>query len=135
MRLHLESQFAHLSAQLTACRAELAAAQATFKALHPQSGRPGAGPDYADSLIGAAIGAAVPAIMHGMQTVLTAERLWVGAELLDSPVVGIEDGRIASISTRAAGELPGDTRVLIFPAQRSRPRSLTCIFTEPKATT
>jgi hypothetical protein len=36
LRLHLESQFAHLSAQLTACRAELAVAQATFKAAHPQ---------------------------------------------------------------------------------------------------
>jgi hypothetical protein len=34
LRLHLESQFAHLSAQLTACRAELAA----FKAVHIQNG-------------------------------------------------------------------------------------------------
>ncbi|MGA7831663.1 MAG: N-acetylglucosamine-6-phosphate deacetylase [Terracidiphilus sp.] len=50
-----------------------------------------------------------------MQTVLTAERLWVGAELLDSPVVGIEDGRIASISTRAAGEIPNGTHRLDFP--------------------
>jgi hypothetical protein len=32
LRLHLDSQFAHLSAQLTACRAELAATQAAFKA-------------------------------------------------------------------------------------------------------
>jgi hypothetical protein len=38
LRLHLESQFAHLSAQLTGCRAELAAAQAVFKAVHTQSG-------------------------------------------------------------------------------------------------
>jgi hypothetical protein len=38
LRLHLESQFAYLSAQLTACRAELAAAQAAFQAVHPQSG-------------------------------------------------------------------------------------------------
>jgi len=41
LRLHLDSQFAHLSAQLTSCRAELAAAQAAFKALHPQNGAPG----------------------------------------------------------------------------------------------
>lgn len=34
LRLHLASQFAHLSAQLTACRAELAA----FKAAHPENG-------------------------------------------------------------------------------------------------
>jgi len=32
LRLHLESNFAHLSAQLTACRAELAATQALLKA-------------------------------------------------------------------------------------------------------
>jgi hypothetical protein len=38
LRLHLESQFAHLSAQLTACRAELAVAQATFKAVQTQNG-------------------------------------------------------------------------------------------------
>ena len=34
LRLELASQFAHLSAQLTACRAELAA----FKAVHIQNG-------------------------------------------------------------------------------------------------
>jgi N-acetylglucosamine-6-phosphate deacetylase len=50
-----------------------------------------------------------------MRTVLTAERLWDGAGLLDLPVVVIEDGRIASISTRAASELPGGARVLDFP--------------------
>ena len=38
LRLQLASQFAHLSAQLTACRAELAAAQAAFKAVHTQNG-------------------------------------------------------------------------------------------------
>ena len=50
-----------------------------------------------------------------MQTVLTAERLWDGTRLLDSPVVLIEDGRIASISTRAEGELPSKVRRLDFP--------------------
>ena len=38
LRLHLESQFAHLSAQLTACRAELAAAPAAFQSVHEQDG-------------------------------------------------------------------------------------------------
>jgi len=43
LRMHLESQFAHLSAQLTACRAELADAQAAFQAAHVQNGT--LGPD------------------------------------------------------------------------------------------
>jgi hypothetical protein len=38
LRVHLESQFAHLSAQLTACRAEVATAQAAFMAVHEQNG-------------------------------------------------------------------------------------------------
>ncbi len=38
LRLHLESQFAYLSAQLTACRSELAAAYAVFRAVHSQDG-------------------------------------------------------------------------------------------------
>jgi hypothetical protein len=38
LRIHLESQFAHLSAQLTACRAELATTQALLKAMHVQNG-------------------------------------------------------------------------------------------------
>jgi hypothetical protein len=37
LRLHLGSQFAYLTAQLTACRAELAATQAILKATHPQA--------------------------------------------------------------------------------------------------
>jgi N-acetylglucosamine-6-phosphate deacetylase len=50
-----------------------------------------------------------------MRTVLTAERLWDGTKLLDLPVVVVEDGRIASISTRAANEAPGEAQVLDFP--------------------
>ena len=50
-----------------------------------------------------------------MRTVLTAQRLWDGTGLLDGPVVVIEDGWIASISTRAAAELPTDARVLDYP--------------------
>ena len=56
-----------------------------------------------------------------MRTVLTAERLWDGTRLLDHPIVAIEDGRIESISTRAAGELPGETGVLDFPGATLAP--------------
>jgi hypothetical protein len=38
LRLHIESQFAHLTAQLTACRAELAVTQAAFLAMQAQRG-------------------------------------------------------------------------------------------------
>jgi len=38
LRLHLESQFALLAAQLTACRAELAATQAAFQAVQAKQG-------------------------------------------------------------------------------------------------
>jgi N-acetylglucosamine-6-phosphate deacetylase len=40
---------------------------------------------------------------------LTAARLWDGSRLLDHPVIGIEDGRILSISTRARTESPAET--------------------------
>jgi N-acetylglucosamine-6-phosphate deacetylase len=50
-----------------------------------------------------------------MRIVLTAERLWDGARLLDLPVVVVEDGRIASIFTRAERDLPGEARLLDFP--------------------
>ncbi len=49
-----------------------------------------------------------------MQTLLTADCLWDGARLLDRPVVGIEDGRIASLSTRTASDLPAAAQVLDF---------------------
>jgi N-acetylglucosamine-6-phosphate deacetylase len=52
-----------------------------------------------------------------MRTVLTAERLWNGTTLIDHPIVAIEDGRITSIQSRAAGENPvqnGD-QLLEFP--------------------
>ena len=38
LRLHLNSQFAHLAALLTACRAELATTQAMLKATREQNG-------------------------------------------------------------------------------------------------
>jgi N-acetylglucosamine-6-phosphate deacetylase len=56
-----------------------------------------------------------------MRTVLTAQRLWDRAGLLDWPVVVIEDGWIASISSRAAVELPTDARVLDFPGATLAP--------------
>jgi N-acetylglucosamine-6-phosphate deacetylase len=56
-----------------------------------------------------------------MRTVLTAERLWDGTRLLDLPVVEIEDGQIASISTRAASEAPGSAQVIDFPGATLAP--------------
>jgi N-acetylglucosamine-6-phosphate deacetylase len=56
-----------------------------------------------------------------MRTVLTAEKLWDGKSLLAHPIVAIEDGRIASISTRANGDLPGNARVLDFPGATLAP--------------
>jgi|CZKF01.1.fsa_nt_gi N-acetylglucosamine-6-phosphate deacetylase len=56
-----------------------------------------------------------------MRTVLTAERLWDGAGLLDHPVVEVEDGRIASVSSCAAKELPGEVRVDDFPGATLAP--------------
>jgi N-acetylglucosamine-6-phosphate deacetylase len=56
-----------------------------------------------------------------MRTMLTAERLWDGTRLLDRPLVEIEDGRIASITTRAAGEVPAPARILDFPGATLAP--------------
>jgi N-acetylglucosamine-6-phosphate deacetylase len=56
-----------------------------------------------------------------MRTVLTAERIWDGIKLLDSPVVVIEDGRIASVSTRAANEFPGEGLIHDFPGATLAP--------------
>jgi N-acetylglucosamine-6-phosphate deacetylase len=56
-----------------------------------------------------------------MRTVLTAERLWDGTRFLDLPVVEIEDGWIASISSRAEGELPLAASVHDFPGATLAP--------------
>jgi N-acetylglucosamine-6-phosphate deacetylase len=56
-----------------------------------------------------------------MRTVLTAERLWDGTRLLDLPVVEMEDGRIASITTRGADEIPGAAEVLDCPGATLAP--------------
>jgi N-acetylglucosamine-6-phosphate deacetylase len=61
-----------------------------------------------------------------MRTVLTAEKLWDGTRLQNNPVILIEDGRIASISSRTAGELPavsGD-QVFDFPGATLAPAFL-----------
>jgi N-acetylglucosamine-6-phosphate deacetylase len=58
---------------------------------------------------------------RGMRTVITAERLWDGKGLLDHPIVAIEDGRIAYLSTPANGDLPGNTQVLDFPGATLAP--------------
>lgn len=56
-----------------------------------------------------------------MRTVLTAEKLWDGTSLVDDPVVVIEDGRIASIGGRAAGEAPNEGQVLDYPGATLAP--------------
>jgi N-acetylglucosamine-6-phosphate deacetylase len=63
----------------------------------------------------------MPAIIKAMRTVLTAERLWDGSQLLVHPVVTIDDGRIASIATRAAGEVPSAARILDYPGATLAP--------------
>jgi len=56
-----------------------------------------------------------------MQTVVTAERLWDGTGLHDHPLVLIEDGLIASISSRASSSVPGGARILDFPGATLAP--------------
>jgi N-acetylglucosamine-6-phosphate deacetylase len=61
-----------------------------------------------------------------MRTVLTAEKLWNGTNLLDHPVLLIDDGRIASIFTRETRQLPAamQSRVLDFPGATLAPAFL-----------
>ena len=54
----------------------------------------------------------------------TAERLWSGTGLLDDPVVTVEDGHIATIATRATGELPAQARVFDYPGATLAPAYL-----------
>jgi N-acetylglucosamine-6-phosphate deacetylase len=56
-----------------------------------------------------------------MRTVLTAEKLWTGAQLVDQPVVVLEDGLIASIAQRTSTELPAHTCVLNYPGATLAP--------------
>ena len=56
-----------------------------------------------------------------MKTVVTAEKLWDGAQSHDNPLVVIEDGNITSISTRKSAAEPTDARVLDFPGATLAP--------------
>ena len=56
--------------------------------------------------------------------VLTAARLFNGTGLLDQPVVAIEDGRIASIATSAAAEIPARAKVVDYPGATLAPAFL-----------
>jgi len=59
-----------------------------------------------------------------MRTVLTAEKLWTGTTLLDHPAIEIEDGRIASISSRATAESTPQAKVLNYPGATLAPALL-----------
>lgn len=59
-----------------------------------------------------------------MRTLITAERLWDGARLLELPVIAIEDGLIAAVSTRAEADLPDGARVIDFPGATLAPAFL-----------
>jgi N-acetylglucosamine-6-phosphate deacetylase len=50
-----------------------------------------------------------------MHTVVTAERLWDGTGLHQHPLLLIEDGKIDSIATRDAFQMPAGAQVLDFP--------------------
>jgi len=53
--------------------------------------------------------------------VVTAEKLWDGAQSHDNPLVVIEDGNITSIATRKSAAEPTDARVLDFPGATLAP--------------
>ncbi len=63
----------------------------------------------------------MPAIIYGMDTVITAEKLWDGSRIINQPVIIIEDGKISSISTRGSADLPKGTPVLEFPSAMLAP--------------
>jgi N-acetylglucosamine-6-phosphate deacetylase len=56
--------------------------------------------------------------------VLTAAKLFDGTGLLTNPIVAIEDGRIASIATRASAEIPAQAQVLDYPGATLAPAFL-----------
>ncbi len=62
--------------------------------------------------------------MLSTRTVVTAKRLFDGTESIDDPVLVIEDGRIASISTREASDQPAGAHVLQFPGATLAPSFL-----------
>jgi N-acetylglucosamine-6-phosphate deacetylase len=56
-----------------------------------------------------------------MRQVFTAERLWDGSRLISHPVVEMEEGRIRSIQSNAAAEIPAGARLLDFPGATLAP--------------
>ena len=52
--------------------------------------------------------------MSFMRTIFTAERLWDGQDIIKQPLVSVEDGRIASIESRAAVQTPAGADVRDF---------------------
>ena len=56
-----------------------------------------------------------------MQAAVTAKKLWDGSRLLDAPLIAIEDGRIASIASRADAELASHAAIFDFPGATLAP--------------
>lgn len=52
---------------------------------------------------------------RGMQSTITAERLWDGKRLHEHPLILLEDGIIRSIASRKTTEVPAGARILDFP--------------------
>src|SRR5580692_8750779 len=50
-----------------------------------------------------------------MRTILTAARLWDGSNLIERPIVTVEDGKIESIASGESTESPNDAKVIDFP--------------------
>jgi N-acetylglucosamine-6-phosphate deacetylase len=59
-----------------------------------------------------------------MQAAVTAKKLWDGDRVLDEPLIAIEDGRIASIASRADAGLAGHAALLDFPGATLAPAFL-----------
>ncbi|HEV2213738.1 MAG TPA: N-acetylglucosamine-6-phosphate deacetylase [Terracidiphilus sp.] len=56
-----------------------------------------------------------------MRTAITAERLWDGHALTPNPVILIEDGRIASLSSLESSEVPADAERIHLPGATLAP--------------
>jgi N-acetylglucosamine-6-phosphate deacetylase len=59
-----------------------------------------------------------------MQTILTAAELFDGTQVISEPLIAIEEGRIAAISTRSGSSLPAGARVMDFPGATLAPAFL-----------
>jgi N-acetylglucosamine-6-phosphate deacetylase len=56
-----------------------------------------------------------------MLTAFTADRLWDGANLLDQPILIVEDGQITSLDTRESSQVPAGARVVDLPGATISP--------------